>query len=137
MQEAITSKSGPSESSQWRELFLPEYAASTVMLCIGVALFAFTTFLVSTALPSTVQELGGVAYISWAQSLYLAFAIVSGVATAMVTQRFGLRRSLFSATAIFLTGTLFCVFAPAMPACLPGGRCKDWLVDSLRHSVMR
>ncbi len=110
----------PSETSQWRELFQPQYAASIVMLCLGVALFAFTTFLVSTALPSTVMELGGAAYISWAQSLYLAFAIVSGVATAMLAQRFGTRRALFFATVIFMAGTLLCVFAPAMPVLLAG-----------------
>jgi MFS family permease len=109
-----------SEPSQWRELFEPQYAASTVMLCLGVVLFAFTTFLVSTALPSTVKELGGVAFISWAQSLYLAFAIVSGVATALVAQRFGTRRALFAATVIFLSGTLLCVFAQAMPMLLAG-----------------
>ncbi len=109
-----------SESSQWREMFEPQYAASTVMLCLGVALFAFTTFLVSTALPSTVKELGGAGFISWAQSLYLAFAIVSGVATALLAQRFGTRRALLVATIIFLVGTMMCVFAQAMPMLLFG-----------------
>ena len=90
------------------------------MLCLGVTLFAFTTFLVSTALPSTVEELGGVAFISWAQSLYLAFAIVSGVATSVVAQRMGTRRVLFLAAITFLAGTMLCVFAPAMPVLLLG-----------------
>jgi MFS family permease len=109
-----------SERSRWVELLESRYAASTVMLCLGVALFAFTTFLVSTALPSTVKALNGVAYISWAQSLYLAFAIVSGVAASMVAQQFGTRRALIVATMVFLVGTLLCVFAPTMPVLLAG-----------------
>jgi MFS family permease len=108
------------DNSQWRELLQPRYAASTVMLCLGVTLFAFTTFLVSTALPSAIAELGGAAYISWAQSLYLVFAIVSGVATSTLTRRFGSRLTLFIAVLVFLAGTLLCVFAPAMFVLLVG-----------------
>jgi MFS family permease len=115
-----------SEQSQWRELIQPQYAASTVMLCLGVVLFAFTTFLVSTALPSTIKELGGAAYISWAQSLYLVFAIVSGVATSAMSRRFGVRSSLSVAVIVFLLGTFLCVSAPSMPALL-GGRALQGL----------
>ncbi len=112
--------STPQDSSRWGELFDAQYLAATIMLCTGVALFAFTTFLVSTALPSTVKELGGEVFLSWAQSFYLAFAIVSGVATAMVSRRFGTRRALLVAVVVFVAGTLFCSFASSMPMLLAG-----------------
>ncbi len=45
---------------RWAELATPRYAAATATLCLGVALFAFNEFLVSTAMPTAVGELGGV-----------------------------------------------------------------------------
>lgn len=50
--------------ARWGELFTQPFWVATVTLCLGVALFAFNAFLVSTALPTAVREIGGVAVIS-------------------------------------------------------------------------
>ena len=70
--------SEPSSSGSWAEIFTPRYASVTLILCIGVALLAFNAFLSSISLPTAVQEMGGVALISWALTLFLVFAIVGG-----------------------------------------------------------
>ena len=46
-------------STSWSELLSPSYSAATLTLCLGVALFAFNGFLVSTSLPTAVREIGG------------------------------------------------------------------------------
>src|SRR5215208_4612779 len=73
----------PSEAApaRWRELLSTRHLFATVTVSLGIVLFAFNAFLVSTALPSAVTDLGGAELLSWATSLYLIFAIVGGSST--------------------------------------------------------
>lgn len=105
---------------RWAEIFGPRYLPVTVILCLGVSLFAFNAFLSSTALPSAVQELGGIEVISWATTLYLVFAIVGGAAASMLKRQFGSRASLLIFAGIFLVGTLIAAIAGNMNQVLVG-----------------
>lgn len=107
-------------SSGWGELLQPRNLAATVTLCLGVALFAFNEFFISTALPSAVEELGGAPLLSWAFTLYLVFAITGGMMAANLKQRFGARRTLLSAAIVFIAGTLLATTATSMPQVLAG-----------------
>ncbi|MBD8065006.1 MFS transporter [Devosia sp. PTR5] len=105
---------------RWREIFGPRYLAATVILCLGVSLFAFNAFLSTTALPSAVKELNGVEVISWATTLYLVFAIMGGSAAAMAKARLGSRGSLLLFGGIFLVGTLVAASGGSMTHVLIG-----------------
>jgi MFS family permease len=109
-----------SSSGQWREIFTPHYASVTLILCIGVALLAFNAFLASISLPTAVQEMGGVALISWALTLFLVFAIVGGSGAALLKQRLGARTALPVSAGVFLAGTLIAASAQSMPQVLVG-----------------
>ncbi|WP_449112229.1 MFS transporter [Rhizobium sp.] len=98
-------------AGSWRGLATPRYLASTVMLCLGVALFAFNEFFVSVAMPSAIRELGKPWLLAWAFSLYLVFAILGGAMAAWLKGRFGARMTLVGASAIFLAGTLMASLA--------------------------
>lgn len=101
---------GHAAGDGWRDLLRPRYLASTIMLCLGTALFAFNEFFVSVSLPSAVAELGKPWLLAWAFSLYLVFAIVGGAMAAYLMSRFGARLTLVGATMVFLAGTvLACV----------------------------
>lgn len=106
--------------ARWGEIFGPRYLPVTIILALGVSLFAFNAFLSSTALPSAVQELGGVEVISWATTLYLVFAIVGGAAAAMLKRRLGSRGALLSLGSVFLFGTLVAATAGDMTQVLVG-----------------
>src|SRR5687767_481868 len=106
--------------ARWGELFTQAYWASTVTLCLGVALFAFNAFLVSTALPTAVREIGGVAVIAWATSIYLALAIVGGAAASRLKAGYGARAALIAAAVLFLGGTLLAASASSMTEVLIG-----------------
>jgi MFS family permease len=105
---------------RWAEIFGPRYLPVTTILALGVSLFAFNAFLSSTALPSAVQELGGIEVISWATTLYLVFAIVGGAAAAMLKRRLGSQLSLLGLAGVFLVGTLIAALAGSMPQVLFG-----------------
>ena len=105
---------------RWRDLLRPRYLVTTVMLCVGVALYAFNGFLVSTSLPSAVDEFGGAALISWALTLYLAASIVAGACAALLKQTFGSKATLAGAGLLFLAGTLIAGMAQDMETVLVG-----------------
>lgn len=105
---------------RWAEIFGPRYLPATTILALGVTLFAFNAFLSAAALPSAVQELGGIEIISWATTLYLVFAIVGGAAAALLKRRLGSRLALIGLAAIFLAGTLVAAAASGMPQVLVG-----------------
>jgi len=107
-------------SAGWGELLRPRYLVSTVTLCLGVALFAFNEFFISTALPTAVEDLGGAALLSWAFTLYLVFAIIGGLVAANLKQRFGARNTLLAAAAVFVAGTVLATFATDMTQVLAG-----------------
>ncbi|PYB77194.1 MFS transporter [Rhizobium wuzhouense] len=105
---------------RWLDLLAPRHAATTVMLCMGVALFAFNGFLVTTVMPSAIAEIGGGHLIAWSVSLYLIGSIVSGASAAALKSRFGARLVMLIATLLFLAGTLGASFATSMPQVLIG-----------------
>lgn len=107
-------------SAGWAELLRPRYLVSTITLCLGVALFAFNEFFVSTALPTAVEDLGGAALLSWAFTLYLVFAIIGGMVAAHLKQRFGARNTLLTAAAVFIAGTVVATYATEMMQVLAG-----------------
>src|SRR4051794_33581185 len=94
-------EAGTDRVARWSELFAPQYRAATVTLCLGVALFAFNIFLVSTALPSAVREIGGVAVIAWATSIFLALSIVGGAAASRLKAGYGARIALIASGVLF------------------------------------
>ncbi|KQW31416.1 hypothetical protein ASE36_03955 [Rhizobium sp. Root274] len=105
---------------RWLDLLAPRHAATTVMLCMGVALFAFNGFLVTTVMPSAIAEIGGGNLIAWSVSLYLIGSIVSGASAAGLKSRFGARLVMLAATLLFLGGTLAAALATSMPQVLLG-----------------
>ena len=105
---------------RWAEIFTPRYATVTLILCLGVALLAFNAFLASISLPTAVQEMGGVALISWALTLFLVFAIVGGSGAALLKQRLGARTALLVSAAVFLVGTVVAGSATSMEQVLVG-----------------
>ena len=105
---------------RWAEIFTPRYATVALILCLGVALLAFNAFLASISLPTAVQEMGGVALISWALTLFLVFAIVGGSGAALFKQRLGARSALLVAAGVFLLGTVVAATAMSMEQVLVG-----------------
>ena len=110
----------PSATGTWREVFGQGYRAPLAAISLGVGLYALNAFIVATALPSAVADIGGLDIMSWSIALFLVLAIVSGSAAALIKARWGSRRSLSVAGALFCAGTLVAGLAPSMPVLLVG-----------------
>lgn len=108
------------QASSWRELIAGETGLATATVSLGIVLFAFNAFVVATALPSAVADLGGQGWIAWATSLYLILSIVTGASAAAAMHRLGARRLFVLAGLIFLAGTLIAAAAPDMALLLLG-----------------
>lgn len=105
---------------QRTETFSRTHMVLALTLCLGEGIYALNSFLISTSLPSAVIELGGVALISWAFTVYLVAAIVGGAAAGFLKPRLGARVILIGPAIIFLIGTLLASFASSMIVVLIG-----------------
>ncbi len=104
----------------WRELLNRQYGVSLVLVCLGVWLHAADSLIVATMLPSMVDDIGGVALVSWTVSLYEIGSIVAGASSALLTMRFGLRRPMAGAALLFALGCGVSAMAPHMWVVLVG-----------------
>jgi MFS family permease len=105
---------------RWAELVTAQHLFATVTVSLGIVLFAFNAFLVGTALPTAVRELGAARLLSWSTSLYLILSIVSGASTATAMHRIGARRMFVLSALAFLAGTVIAGSAPSMSVLLVG-----------------
>jgi MFS family permease len=83
-----------------------------VLLCTGVWLHAADTLVMATMVPSVVDDIGGISYVSWTISLYQIGAIVAGTATAMLCLRSGVKLVLVRAALIYGAGCVAAALAP-------------------------
>jgi len=104
----------------WRDLLLGERRVATWAICLGVALHAFNWFVVNTATPSAVLELGRADLLSWVTAFYLVFSILGSSGAAFLKSRIGLRALLPGATLALILGCAVIAFAPSMHVVLVG-----------------
>jgi hypothetical protein len=63
----------------WKGLWISGLLGRFVLLCLGVWLHAADTLVTATVTPAIVDEIGGIAYVSWTILLYQIGAIVAGL----------------------------------------------------------
>jgi MFS family permease len=104
----------------WRALLASHQLGRFLLLCLGVWLHAADTLVTATITPSIVEEIGGVAYVSWMISLYQVGAIIAGAASAVLCQRLTLKRVLIAAALLYGLGCVVAALAASMPVLLAG-----------------
>jgi MFS family permease len=109
------------QSGAWRGLWTSGLLGRFMLLCMGVWLHAADSLVTATVTPAVVDEIGGIAYVSWTISLYQIGAIVAGAATALLCQRAGVKRVLLIAVLLYGVGCVIAALAPDM-ATLLGAR---------------
>ncbi len=61
----------------WHTLAAPRHAASLAALCLGVSLYTVNAYIFTTAVPTVVADIGGLALVSWATTVYIVASLVS------------------------------------------------------------
>ncbi len=89
-----------------------------VLLCTGVWLHAADSLVTATLVPAIVDDIGGIAYVGWLVSLYQIGAIIAGAATAMLSQRIGIKQVMVAAALAYGAGCVLAAIAPNMAVLL-------------------
>ena len=81
-----------------------------------MALGALEATVVSTAMPTVIATLGGLAHYSWVFSAYLLTSTASVPIWGRLSDLYGRRRMYLTGIAIFLVGSMMAGAATSMPA---------------------
>ena len=104
----------------WQEFLRSGHTASLLLVCLAVWLHAADSLVVATMLPTIVSDIGGPAYVSWTVSIYEVGSVVAGAASALMSMRYGLRRPMALAAALFALGCATSAISPTMQGVLVG-----------------
>src|SRR3954462_3339323 len=97
----------------------PAQQAPRVRLIFGALLLvlllaSLDQTIVSTALPTIVGDLGGIAHLSWVVTAYLLAATISGPLYGKLGDLYGRKKVLQAAIVIFLIGSMLCGLSQSM-----------------------
>ena len=104
----------------WKDLFRGRRAGCSFLLCFAIALYATNGLIATTALPSAVDEIGGLTIYSWATTVYMVASIISAACGGWLKLRIGARAGFVAAATVFAIGTVVCAAAPTMEVLLAG-----------------
>jgi len=108
------------QSATWKELFKGKNGLKAIALAAGVVLHATDVFLATTIMPSVIEDIGGLAFYSWATTVYVVAAIIGSVLSSRNLLKKGPKISYREAIILFITGALLCAVAPYMYVLLIG-----------------
>jgi len=108
------------EQATWRELFSGKNGLKAIALAAGVILHATDVFLATTIMPSVIDDIGGLAFYSWATTVYVVAAIIGSVLSSRNLLKKGPKISYREAILLFITGAILCAIAPYMYILLIG-----------------
>jgi EmrB/QacA subfamily drug resistance transporter len=95
-----------SESQAHPPISLPRRRAITAGLLLGMSLGALEATVVSTAMPTVIAQLGGLAHYSWVFSAYLLTSTASVPIWGRLSDLYGRRRMYLIGVAAFLVGSV-------------------------------
>lgn len=118
---AVASSSSPSSvTASWGDLLRGRNGLLAVALTGGVALHAINVHIVTTVLPSVVQDIGGLDWYAWNTTLFVVASIVGAAVSVRLLAARGPRGACLAALALFALGSAACAAAPSMPWMLAG-----------------
>ncbi|RFD19616.1 MFS transporter [Komagataeibacter melaceti] len=124
----------------WRLLFSGPNGAKSCVLAAGVALHAINLYMILTLLPSAVNDIGGLRYYAWNETLFIVASIIGSSVSIHVLGAMGPRRAYAMASGVFALGALLCAVAPTMGAMLWGRSFQGLgagMLVSLAYTVIR
>ncbi|BCH35670.1 MFS transporter [Mesorhizobium sp. L-8-10] len=124
----------------WAALLGGRSGVFSIVLAGGVMLHALNIYIVTTILPSVVDDLGGLDLYAWSTTLFVVASILGAALAARLLDRAGSGRAYALATVLFAAGTLICAAAQAFPVLLAGRFVQGFgggLLYALAYAVIR
>jgi MFS family permease len=107
-------------TAAWRDLLRGKNGLIALALTGGVALHAVNVHIVSTVLPSVVQDIGGLDLYAWNTTLFVVASIVGAALSVRLLSAYGPRAAYLVALLVFALGSAICAAAASMPWMLVG-----------------
>ncbi len=108
------------QRGSWRDIFSREYLPKLATMALALWLHASNSMLTATTMPSAVEEIGGLDFISWTFALYLAGSISAAASISLLVARMGLSQTMIRAAMVFTGGSIVVALAPNMALLLLG-----------------
>jgi MFS family permease len=99
------------DQATWKRLFSGELMMLSIILNLGILLFAVDTFIITTIMPTVVEDLGGTELYAWPVMIFMIGAIVGSASAGPVRINFGQRNGYIFAGILFLIGNLGAAYA--------------------------
>ncbi|MFB7464208.1 MDR family MFS transporter [Streptomyces sp. NPDC056224] len=106
---------GPKRSGPAAEHSSREVLVSISALLLGLLIAALDQTIVSTALPTIVSELGGMAHLSWVVTAYMLASTAATPLWGKLGDQYGRKKLYQYAIVLFLIGSALCGLAQNMP----------------------
>ncbi|MER6315024.1 MFS transporter [Streptomyces sp. NPDC001581] len=113
--DAVGPGHGPQKSGPASEHTSREVLVSIGALLLGLLIAALDQTIVSTALPTIVSELGGMAHLSWVVTAYMLASTAATPLWGKLGDQYGRKKLFQYAIVIFLIGSALCGLAQDMP----------------------
>ena len=129
---------GPSGS--WGALLGRAHGLTALALTGAVAMHAINVHIVTTVLPSVVQEIGGLQWYAWSTTLFVVGSIIGAALSVKLMACSTARGAMVGALLVFALGTLICATAASMPAMLLGRTVQGLgggVVGALSYTLIR
>ncbi|MGW9370766.1 DHA2 family efflux MFS transporter permease subunit [Streptomyces xanthophaeus] len=113
--KAVDPGPGPHPSGPAGEHATREVIVSIGALLLGLLIAALDQTIVSTALPTIVSELGGMAHLSWVVTAYMLASTAATPLWGKLGDQYGRKKLFQYAIVLFLIGSALCGLAQDMP----------------------
>ncbi|MFD9358010.1 DHA2 family efflux MFS transporter permease subunit [Streptomyces sp. NPDC060031] len=115
MAQDVTTEPGPQRSGPTTEHASREVLVSIGALLLGLLIAALDQTIVSTALPTIVSDLGGMAHLSWVVTAYMLASTAATPLWGKLGDQYGRKKLYQYAIVLFLIGSALCGLAQNMP----------------------
>ena len=109
-----------SADSKWRDIMAKRHRKSLSLVSLSIWLHASMVTAMSTLVPDTVREIGGISLVPWTFALYDIGSILVGAASGLMVLRYRLRKPMGVAALLFAAGSIICALATMMPVVMLG-----------------
>lgn len=106
--------------AKWADLLSGTNALLTIALTGGVALHAINIYIVTTILPSVVNDIGGLEYYAWNTTIFVATSIIGSALSSKILNHLGPKFAYLTALFLFSLGSIWCATSPSMLSLLAG-----------------
>ena len=102
----------------WADLFRAGRWRYTTLLNLGIGIHALDIFIITTVMPSVVDDIGGHAWYTWPTMTYMVGSIIGGACGFHLRVRLGQQRGYVWGGIVMLVGTIGCALPPDMATLL-------------------